>query len=139
MFPNQRDLSRDNWLWLHRTENINQNVFTDRDKAGEWAGSQEETPGGRVISAGLVSVSQGCSVMVHTSVYCLYNTLGCINTVEIKPMVVRHTATVYPGPTSPGRGPHLCDTEFVVTLFISQADTTPRHCRGSLGGLLGSF
>ena len=44
---------------LQRTESINQTVFADQNQAGEWAGSQEETPAGRVISSDRVSVSQG--------------------------------------------------------------------------------
>ena len=50
---------------LHRTASINQSVFADQNQAGEWAGSQEETPAGRVISTGPVSESAKVDV-VHT-------------------------------------------------------------------------
>ena len=41
-------------------KSINHIVFADQNKPGEWAGSQEETLGGRLIFAERVSVSQGC-------------------------------------------------------------------------------
>ena len=104
---------------LQRVENINQSHFADLNKAEESAGSQEETPAGRVISTDRVSVV--LIVIVHTHI------LSYINT-TIRPVVVEPR---YPGLTSP----RLTWSQETQSLLWRYLLATTEPGRVELGGL----